>query len=205
MPATTFSRSSAPQIGTNWYQTPLAGLYYGENPIYRDQRGFYTELSLIPDLEPVIQRPFTIQQLNLSHSEARVTRGFHAEQWSKLVTIISGEAFCAFADIRPDSPTFGQVLTMMLGKTESTLPGCLFIPPGIANSVCVTSGPVDYFYAVDALYRDRDKQHDVAISLFDPDLGVIWPFPADQLILSDRDKQAVTLRTKFPGRSSYGS
>ncbi|MGH8910819.1 MAG: dTDP-4-dehydrorhamnose 3,5-epimerase family protein, partial [Egibacteraceae bacterium] len=45
-----------------------------------------------------------------------VLRGFHAEAWDKLVYVVAGLAFAAVADIRPRSPTFGQVRAFVLGE-----------------------------------------------------------------------------------------
>ena len=109
-------------------------------------------------------------------------------------------AFCALADVRPASPTFGAVETFMLGHGAGAHGGALFIESGIANSFCVLEGPVDYVYGVDRLYRERDPKGDQAISLFDPDLNVAWPIPRAQMILSERDRQSKTLRELFPER-----
>jgi len=114
------------------------------------------------------------------------------------VTVTGGVSFSAIADVRPDSKTFGKVETFLLGVGDQVLKGSLFIQAGIANSVCVITSPVDYMYCVDKLYKDRDKAGDQAIFLFDPDLNISWPIPKNQMILSDRDKTAVTLRKKFP-------
>ena len=59
---------------------------------------------------------------------------------------------------------------------------------------------MDYIYCVDRLYQDRDKAGDQAISLFDPDLNITWPLNRDKMVLSERDKNAVFLRQKFPHR-----
>jgi dTDP-4-dehydrorhamnose 3,5-epimerase-like enzyme len=74
------------------------------------------------------------------------------------------------------------------------LSGCLFIDRGIANSVCVIDGPLDYIYCVDALYQDRDRADDVAISLFDPQLQIDWPLAKADMIISKRDSHARNLK-----------
>lgn len=181
-----------------WFKTSLDGLWYYHPKIFTDARGYYSELAHIPDIETVIGQPFPIKQLNIAHSETNVIRGFHAEQWNKMVCVSRGVAFCAIADVRADSPTFGKVESFVLGRSRESLPGTLFISAGLANSVCVVEGPVDYFYAVDQLYRERDTTYDVAFSLFDPDLAVPWPLNHEEMILSDRDRNSVTLRQKFP-------
>jgi len=180
------------------YQTPLAGLFFIAYQPQRDERGFYAELSRLPEIEAVTERPFVIKQINLSSSKQNVIRGFHAESWNKLITIMTGTAFCVWVDVRPNSPTFGEAVTMTMGESESAVQGSMFVSSGLANSFCVLTGPLNYIYAVDALYQNRDPSGDVAISLFDPDLNIPWPIPKAQLIFSPRDAQAVTLKAKFP-------
>lgn len=180
------------------YETGITGLWFLAHKKFSDDRGFYAELSRIPEVEEVFGAPFKTQQLNLSYSETNVVRGFHAEQWNKLITAITGTCFCVLADIRPDSTTFGKTEQFLLGDGQDCLEGSLFVTAGIANSVCVLNGPANYLYAVDQLYSQRDPSGDVAISLFDQDLAVDWPISREQMILSDRDTAAISLREKYP-------
>jgi dTDP-4-dehydrorhamnose 3,5-epimerase len=144
-------------------------------------------------LEAIIGYQFKIQQINQARSMENVIRGIHCENWNKLVTVTSGSCFCAIADVKKTSPTYKKTETFMLGDGDQDLSGSLFITKGLGNSLCVVKGPVDYLYAVDALYRDRDKSGDQAVSLFDPELNIEWPIKQEDMIISDRDKSAVTL------------
>lgn len=173
-------------------KTSIDGLLYIDYNFHGDDRGFFAEIALIPDLDQFLPAPFIVKQANLARSMQNVSRGFHAENWNKLITVISGTAHCIIADIRPNSPTYKQTETFVLG--DSGKRGCVYIPKGLANAYCVTQGPMNYFYMVDALYRDRDNSGDRAISLFDPDLAVNWPISTDQMILSERDKSAIFLK-----------
>lgn len=183
----------APQV----YKTPIEGLYFLPHQPHPDNRGFYAELTKIPELEAA-GISFAIKQMNLSHSNDHVIRGFHAENWNKLLTVVHGTCFCAWLDIRPDSPTFGDVVSMTVGPEAPAHFGSVFVSAGIANSFCVTKGPAEYLYVVDQLYSERDTSFDTAIALFDPDLAVPWPLQRSELIISDRDASATTMREKFP-------
>lgn len=194
---TLFQIHQAVKIAENVYQTDIEGLLFIQHKTMEDNRGFYKELTLLPDLELHLSEQFIPKQINQARSNAYVTRGLHAENWNKLVTVTNGNCFCALADIRPDSKTYKQVITFNLGTTSNSLAGSIFIPKGIANSMCVTEGPVDYLYIVDALYRERDTSNDVAISLFDPELSIEWPISKQQMILSERDMNAITLKEKY--------
>lgn len=189
--------SEADRLHADVYQTPIEGLYYLSRTAHKDERGFYAEVARIPEIDSVIKQPFLIKQLNVSFSHSNVIRGFHAENWNKLLTVLEGTCFCAWADTRPNSPTFGQVVTMQVGRGDQAYFGSMFVSSGIANSFCVNNGPLYYLYAVDQLYTERDSSQDVAISLFDPDLNVSWPIPRDKMVISERDNQAISLRERF--------
>jgi dTDP-4-dehydrorhamnose 3,5-epimerase len=195
---TSFQPSLENQLSEYIYDMGIPGLYYVKHKKFADNRGFYAELNRIPELEQLTKTSFNIQQMNLSYSEANVIRGFHAEDWNKLLSIIDGTIFGAWVDIRPDSNTFGNVVTALVGLDESALFGSVYVSNGIANSFCVTHGPVNYLYAVDALYAERDVSKDVALSLFDPDLAINWPISREHCLVSQRDLDSKTMRELFP-------
>ena len=186
------------QISEYIYRTPIAGLLFLEHKRFNDNRGFYAELVRLPELEKASGINFVIQQLNLSHSKSNVVRGFHAENWNKLLSITAGSIFGAWADFRPNSTTFGQAVAMKVGFGQGDLSGSVFVSQGIGNAFCVTDGPASYQYAVDALYTDRQPENDLAISLFDPHLAVNWPISSSQMIISKKDQQLPNLIDKFP-------
>lgn len=186
------------QVMEGVFKTEIKGLWYLARKQFEDERGFFAEIAHVYKLEKLIGKPFIVKQVNYSRSLTNVVRGMHAEDWKKMIMVTNGLAFCALADIRPDSETFGKVVNFKLG--EGGLNGSLFVEEGIANSFCVLSGPVDYIYFVDKLYADRDPKGDVAISLFDPDLKIEWPLPKEKMILSQRDKSSVSLRDRFPDK-----
>lgn len=177
---------------------PIPGMFFVASKKHTDDRGYYSELSRIPELDPHLPQPLIARQVNLARSEKNVARGIHAEDWNKLVTVTHGVCFCAFVDLRPNSPTFTQVTTVVLGHGTDATFGSVYVPTGIGNSLCVLEGPVDYLYIVDRLYKERDPAGDQAFSLFDPDLAIPWPLPTDQMILSQRDRASITLREKYP-------
>jgi dTDP-4-dehydrorhamnose 3,5-epimerase len=169
----------------------IPGLFVVERPTHRDERGFFREVVRWDELEAAIGREFRPVQWNHSVSEPRVLRALHAEAWNKLVYPVTGTMFAAVVDIRPDEATFGRIAEVTLDAAEPT---ALFIPSGLANSICVVGDePVHYLYLVDAYYDGSDTR---AVAWDDPDLAVRWPV-ADP-VLSDRDRTNPTLRELFP-------
>ncbi len=183
------------QVSDRFYQTKIKGLWYFQAPKLNDERGFFSEIVKLPELEKVIGHEFRVRQVNHARSQENVVRGLHAEGWNKLVTVTNGLIFSAIADIRQNSETYKQVAYFKLGYDhESESGNGLFISQGLANSIAVLKGPVSYIYLVDKLYQERDKKDELALSIFDEQLSVKWPIAKDDMVLSERDKQAVGLK-----------
>ncbi|HQM15722.1 MAG TPA: dTDP-4-dehydrorhamnose 3,5-epimerase [Candidatus Woesebacteria bacterium] len=190
-----YSPSPDKQLSAHFFRTQIDGLLYFIAPKHHDERGYFSEMVLLPELEQLTLKPFTFKQANIVRSNLHVVRGLHAEGWNKLVTVISGKAFCALADLRKDSPQYLHVETFQLGFDHQPDQGSgLYIPQGIANSVCVLEAPLTYLYLVDKLYSDRSKIDELSISLHDPQLNIEWPLERDQMIISKRDREALTLK-----------
>ena len=170
----------------------LAGLLVIERPTIGDERGFFRESFRMNELEEARVAPTVFVQENHSRSRRGVLRGLHAENWDKLVYVPRGVVFTAVADIRPDSPTFGQIETFEVGEVNRWK---IYIPRGIAHGYCVLSDEADYMYQVTAYYDGSDTR---AVAWNDPDLAVPWPI--DNPTLSERDKTAPTMRDLFSDR-----
>ena len=190
-----FQPTTENEIAPGIHRTSIDGLLYIQNKQFIDDRGFFADITGLKNLEKIIGKRMEIKQLNLAYSHTNVIRGLHAEGWNKLVTTFTGKAFSALADIRQTSPTFGKVEYFMFEpEPNKDLRTSLYVPMGVANSVCVIGGPVFYHYAVDAFYDERDVSGDKALSLFDPDLAIEWPIPREQMILSQRDVDSLSLK-----------
>jgi dTDP-4-dehydrorhamnose 3,5-epimerase len=162
---------------------------------FGDDRGFFRQTYQVRELEEALGRTPVLRQGNHSRSEPGVLRGFHAEPWDKLVYVVRGAAMAAVADIRPDSPTFGEAATFHLGEPPAGDRIRLFISQGLANSFCTYGeSVVDYLYDVSDYWRPGLDKPSVAWD--DPDLGVEWP--VDEPVLSDADRANPTLRELFP-------
>ena len=175
----------------NIKKTSIPGLLIIERPTFEDERGFFREIFRANELEEFTKVDFKPIQWNHSKSLPRVIRALHAENWNKLVYPIKGEMFSAIVDIRPKSPTFGKFETFTFDENSHK---ALFIPKGLANSICVVGKePVHYMYLVDAYYEGKDTR---AIVWNDPDIGISWP--VKNPIISERDRNNPRLRDLFP-------
>lgn len=172
-------------------ETSIPGLLIIERPVFRDERGFFKEIIRLNELEKATGIKFNLKQWSHSFSKPRVIRALHAENWNKIVYPVTGKMFAAVVDIRPDSKTFAKVEEFNFDGKEHK---ALFVPKGLANSICVVGRePVHYLYIVDAYYDGSDT---TALAWDDPDLNINWP--VKNPILSERDRKNPTLRELFP-------
>ncbi len=126
-------------------------------------------------------------QDNQSSSTKGVLRGLHFQSGdfaqAKLVRVLQGAVLDVVVDIRKNSPTFGKHITLELSETSGTQ---LYIPRGFAHGFLVLSETAVFFYKCDNYYN---KQAEAGIMYNDPLLNIDWRFPAEALILSDKDQQ----------------
>jgi dTDP-4-dehydrorhamnose 3,5-epimerase len=130
-------------------------------------------------------------QVNATETAQGAIRGLHGEAMTKLVAIVHGEAFGAYADVRPDSSTRGKVVTVPLVKGTQVL-----VPAGVCNGFqSVSPGISQYLYCFDAEWVPG--MSGVAVNPLDPELGIMWPLPVDadnRAQVSAKDAGLPTLR-----------
>lgn len=179
-------------------ETAISGLYMVTWPTHGDDRGFFRQTYQVGELEAVLGREVRFRQGNHARSAPGVLRGFHTEPWDKCVYVARGAAMAAIADVRPDSPTFGEVASFHLGDPPGERVR-LFISQGLSNAYCAYGDvEVEYLYDVTVEYRQVDKR---AIAWDDPDLAVDWPV-SDPLV-SAADRANPTLRERFPDHPRF--
>jgi dTDP-4-dehydrorhamnose 3,5-epimerase len=179
-------------------RTSIEGLLVVRSDTLDDGRGFFRQTWQRSALTEALRREVTFVQGNHARSAPGVLRGFHAEPWDKLVYVARGTAQASIADLRPDSPTFGEVASFHLGDP----PGeriRLFVSDGLGNAYCAYGDvEVDYLYDVTAEWRPADKR---SIAWDDPDLAVDWP--VEDPTVSSADASNPTLRDRFPDHERF--
>ena len=166
-------------------------------PRHDDERGFFLQTYQLSELTEALGREPALRQGNHSRSDARVLRGFHAEPWDKLVYVVRGTAFCAIADLRQDSDTFGEVATFVIGDPPGERVR-LFLSEGLGNAFCALT-EVDYLYDVGAEWAPGIAKR--AVAWDDPDLAVEWPITDP--VVSDADRANPALRELAPGHPRF--
>ena len=161
----------------------IEGVLLIELVVHGDARGFFVERFQAERFREA-GLPSTFVQDNQNRNKPGVLRGLHFQHTpaqGKLVGVTRGRIWDVAVDVRPDSPTFGRMVSAELSDVNGRL---LWIPAGFAHGFCVLGDePADVLYKVDALYN---PQGEGGIAWDDPELAVPWPI-ADPLI-SDRDR-----------------
>jgi len=126
-------------------------------------------------------------QWNLSVSAARGTvRGLHLQNQphaqAKLVRVVRGAIFDVAVDIRRGSPTYGQHVALELAAKDLQ---SLFIPRGFLHGFCSLVDDTWVEYGLDDYYCAASE---AGVAWNDPALGIPWPIGADDVVLSERDR-----------------
>lgn len=173
-------------------KTNIEGVVLIEPRIFYDDRGYFFESFSDKNFQEMVCRNIRFVQDNESRSSYGVVRGLHFQKppyaQSKLVRVIQGAVLDVAVDIRKGSPTFGQHVAVELSGENHRQ---LFIPRGFAHGFSVLTPEVLFQYKCDNFYA---PQAEGAIAWDDPDLNIDWRIPADQVILSEKDKHHNRLR-----------
>lgn len=164
--------------------TALPGVVILKPRVFGDDRGYFFESYSQRDFDAQV-RPVKFVQDNESRSRYGVVRGLHFQKGehaqSKLIRVVHGRVLDVAVDVRVGSPTFGQHVAVELSG-ENHLQ--LFIPRGFAHGFSVLSDDVVFQYKCDNFYA---PQSEGAVAWDDPELGIDWGVPADQVVLSAKD------------------
>ena len=167
--------------------TDLPGVILVEPDVYADARGFFLETYHEGKYrDGGITAPFV--QDNHSRSVRHTLRGLHAQchrPQGKLVRVVRGEIFDVAVDIRRGSPTFLRWVGVTLSAETFRQ---LYVPPGFAHGLCVTSDTAEVEYKCTALYEPSDE---LCIIWNDPAIGIEWP--VQQPLLSAKDRAGLTV------------
>jgi dTDP-4-dehydrorhamnose 3,5-epimerase len=169
----------------------LEGLVVIEPSVYPDERGFFCETYRQEWHE---EAGLSAQELFVQDNHSRSTRGvvrgmhFHiGDGVAKLVRCARGRILDVAVDLRRGSPTYGQWEGVELDEESMRE---LYVPVGFAHGFCVLSDVADVMYKQTAYY---DPAVERGIAWNDPDIGIEWPLPPAELIVSDRDTAAPRL------------
>lgn len=153
--------------------------------VFGDDRGFFLESFNEKQFSQVLGCECRFVQDNHSRSAKGVLRGLHYQTQSvqgKLVRVVEGNIFDVAVDIRPNSPYFGEHVSIELSASEKAM---LWIPPGFAHGFFTLSEYADVLYKATSYYAPTYER---SLLWSDPTLDIAWPLHGIEPILSEKDR-----------------
>lgn len=137
-----------------------------------------------------------LAQCNLAWNHRRGTlRGLHFQAppyaEAKLVRVTRGAVFDVAVDVQPESPTFGQWVSVELTADNHL---ALFIPSHCAHGLQTLSDDTEVLYQMSTPYVGGAAQ---GIRWDDSALNIPWPL--EPTVLSDRDRSWPEFAARFSG------
>ena len=165
-------------------KTDIEGVVIIEPKVFDDARGYFFESFSQREFEEKVRKINFVQD-NESMSSYGVMRGLHFQKppftQSKLVRCVKGCVLDVAVDIRKGSPTYGKHVAVELSEENHRQ---FFVPRGFAHGFAVLSAEAVFQYKCDNFYA---PQCEGAIAWDDPDLGIDWKIPMEEVILSEKD------------------
>ncbi|MBQ8224124.1 MAG: dTDP-4-dehydrorhamnose 3,5-epimerase [Bacteroides sp.] len=175
----------------NYIQTEIDGLWIIEPRVFNDDRGYFMEAFKETEFQEKVGPVHFIQD-NESKSSFGVLRGLHYQKGeysqAKLVRVIKGRVLDVAVDMRQSSSTFGKYVSVELSEENKRQ---FFIPRGFAHGFLVLSDEAIFTYKVDNAYA---PQSEASVLYSDETIGIQWPISPEQMLLSEKDKKAVTFK-----------
>lgn len=161
-----------------------------------DERGFFSEVWR-DDIFRSHAGDIRFVQDNHSFSAVRGTlRGLHFQRppaaQGKLVRVTRGAVLDVAVDIRRGSPAFGRHVAVMLSARNWQQ---LWVPPGFLHGFLTMEPDTEVLYKVTGFYSAAD---DGGVAHDDPDLGIDWPVPTADRVLSAKDRSLPRLKDIAP-------
>ena len=173
-------------------ELPLPGAFVLTPKRFGDDRGFFSETYSARAFEEVAPGVTFVQDNHSLSRDPGTLRGLHFQlpphAQGKLVRVPRGRVLDVIVDVRVGSPTYGKHVGVELSAENWKQ---MWIPAGFAHAFCTLEPDTEFCYKVTEFYA---PQSDSGIAFNDPDLGIEWPFPEDQLILSDKDRVLQALK-----------
>jgi len=168
-------------------ETKLEGCFILEPTLFEDSRGYFFESFNQKTFNKLIGQNINFIQDNESFSVKGTLRGLHYQKGeyvqAKLVRVIKGCVLDVAVDIRKDSSTYGEYVSLELSEANKQQ---LFIPRGFAHGFIVLSSTAIFSYKCDNFYN---KEHEGGIIYNDELLKIDWKLNREELVISEKDLQ----------------
>ncbi|MDI7862351.1 dTDP-4-dehydrorhamnose 3,5-epimerase [Rhizobiaceae bacterium n13] len=168
-----------------FHDTPLAGAHLVELEKRGDDRGFFARFYCQREFEAAGLNPIFVQLNNSLTVQRGTLRGMHYQlppaAEVKVVRCIQGALYDVIADLRPQSPTYGQWFGAELSAENRLM---MYVPQGFCHGFVTLTDNAEALYMSSAFYS---PDHERGIRYDDPWLGIEWPVELKEL--SEKDQR----------------
>ena len=170
------------------FKTKFKSCFIFKPDIYKDKRGFFSEIFNKTILEKTLKKKINFVQLNYSFSKINVLRGLHLQKppysQSKLIRVIQGKILDIIVDLRKNSKTFGKYQSFTLSEKNRKQ---LFISEGFAHGFLALEDNVKVEYLCSSSYN---KNSEICLMWNDKKFNIKWP--KRKYLISKKDKSGST-------------
>ena len=171
--------------------TPIPDLIVAETSPVTDERGMFLRLYCEKELAPVIDSRRILQVNYSKTTKVGAVRGMHFQypphSELKFVRCIKGRIWDVAVDLRAGSSTFLNWHAVQLTPSNNYM---MAIPEGFAHGFLTLQPDSEIIYKCSDYYAPETEG---SVRWDDPDIGIEWPFAADEAILSEKDLVAPLL------------
>jgi dTDP-4-dehydrorhamnose 3,5-epimerase len=171
-------------------ETRLKGAFIIDLDRKTDERGFFARAFCQNEFRDHGLNPVIAQANLASNARKGTVRGMHFQYppapESKLVRCTRGAILDVIVDLRPESPTYLEHISVELNEDNMT---ALYVPERFAHGYQVLRDNTDMTYQASEFYTSSAEgglRHD------DPRLGLVWPLPVS--VISSKDQAFRLLR-----------
>lgn len=163
-------------------ETKIKDLYIIKPKVFLDNRGYFFESY---NKEAFTKKNISVEfiQDNQSLSHKGVLRGLHFQSppfaQGKLVRVIKGAVLDVAVDIRKDSATYGEHISIELTEENKTM---FYIPPGFAHGFVTLCDNTIFSYKCTQVYN---KESEGTVFWNDLDLNINWQI--ENPLISEKD------------------
>lgn len=171
--------------------TKIKDVWILEPTIFEDSRGYFYESYNKELFNQSTGLNVEFVQDNQSKSDKGVLRGLHYQTGkhaqAKLVRVLQGAVQDVAVDLRENSPTYGQYVSVVLsGENHKQL----FVPRGFAHGFLVLENNTIFSYKCDNFYN---KASEGGIIYNDKTIAIDWQLDKSEFQLSAKDEILPTL------------
>lgn len=171
-------------------ETKIKDLYIIDPRVFGDDRGYFFESFNSQTFQELIGEEVEFVQDNQSMSGENIVRGLHFQNppfaQGKLVRVIKGEVIDVAVDIRKDSPTYGEHVSVRLSGENNRM---FWIPPGFAHGFSSLEEGTIFSYKCTNYYS---KESEGSVAWDDPELNINWG--VENPIISEKDQESPLFR-----------